>query len=134
MQACGGVAGGDDGGEDSVFAGHEEACAARVPLSVMTAAARANRASMPERGFRDKHIAVAETAEVLRAMHDAYWSGCAARRCGVPNDDVLADFRSPRASCAARPITSPISRTGCPASRARRGCVGAATEVAALHW
>ena len=39
--------------------------------------------------FRDKHIAVAESAEVLRAPDDADRSGCSTRGCRVPDDDVL---------------------------------------------
>ena len=92
MQTYRGVAGGDDGG-DSVLAGHQggvrsEAAAVGDDGGCSGEQRRPCRSG----GFRDKHIAVAETAEVLRALHDAYRSGSASRGCGVPDDDVLADF------------------------------------------
>ena len=39
--------------------------------------------------FRDKHIGVAEPAEVLQALHDAYRSASGPPM-RVPDDDVLA--------------------------------------------
>ena len=119
-------AGAHDGG-DSVFAGHQrgvrsEAAAVGDDGGCFGEQRRPCRSGR----FRDKHIPVAETAEVLRALHDAYRSGCASRRCGVPDDDVLADFSLTAGFCAARPITSPIIRTGCPsvkgAARLRWRC------------
>ena len=128
MQACGGVAGGDDG-EDSVFAGHEGGVRGEgAAVGDDGGCSGEQRRPCRSGGFRDKHIAVAETAEVLRAMHDAYWSGCAARRCGVPDDDVLADFTLTAGFLrgAADHISDQPNRLP-RASRARRGCVGAAT-------
>ena len=70
-----------------------EACAARVPPSVTMAAARANS------GVHAGAVALAtrtspsrNPAEVLRAVHDAYRSGGAARRCRMPDDHTLADL------------------------------------------
>ena len=92
MQPYGGVAGGDDGG-DSVFAGHQAGVRSQA-AAVGDDGSCSSEQRRPCRSgsFRDKHIAVAEPAEVLRAVHDAYRSGSASRRCGMPDDDVLADF------------------------------------------
>ena len=67
VQAQGGVAGGDDGG-----------CSGEQWRPCRCG------------GFCDKHITVAELAEVSRAVHDAYRSGGAARRCRMPDDHTLA--------------------------------------------
>jgi hypothetical protein len=92
MQTYRGVAGGHDGG-DSVFAGHQGGVRSEA-AAVGDDGGSSSEQRRPCRSgsFRDKHIAVAETAEVLRALHDAYRSGSASRRCGVPDDDVLADL------------------------------------------
>ena len=74
MQAYRGVAGGDDGG-DSVFAGHPGGVRSEA-AAVGDDAGCSGEQRRPCRGggFRDKHIALAEAAEVLRALHDAYRS------------------------------------------------------------
>ena len=70
-----------------------EACAARVPPSVTTAAARANSGVHAGAvAFATRTSPVAEPGEVLRAVHDAYRSGGAARRGRMPDDDTLANL------------------------------------------
>ena len=101
-----------------------EACAARVPLSVMTAAARANR------GVHAGAVAFATSTSPSRKPPKS-WGPCT--RCtgpvarpadaGCPTMTPSLISRSPRASCTARSITSAISRAGCPSVKgARRGC------------
>ncbi len=92
MQAHGGVAGADDGG-DGVFA-CDEGGVRGEGAAVGDNGGRSGEQWRPCRGgrFRDKDIAVAEPAEVLRAVHDAYRSGGAARRCRLPDDHTLANL------------------------------------------
>src|SRR4029453_11737963 len=80
MQASGGVAGGDDGG-DSVFAGDQGGVRSQA-AAVSDEGGSSRKQGPPCRsgGFREKHIAVAELAEVLLALHDPYRSGSASRR------------------------------------------------------
>jgi hypothetical protein len=75
VQAHGGVAGADDGG-NGVLAG-DEGGLRREGAGVGDDGGCSCEHKRPRRcgGFRDKHIAVAELAEVLRAVHDAYRSG-----------------------------------------------------------
>jgi hypothetical protein len=92
MQPYRGVAGGDDGG-NAVLASHQGGMGGEgAAVGDDGGCSSEQRRPCRSGGFRDKHIAVAEPAEVLRALHDAYRSGCAARRCGVPDDDVLGDL------------------------------------------
>src|SRR5512133_3117359 len=90
MQAHGGVAGADDGG-DGVLA-CDEGSVRGEGAAVGDNGGRSGEQWRPCRGgrFRDKHIADAEPAEVLRAMDDAYRPGGAARRCRMPDDHTLA--------------------------------------------
>jgi hypothetical protein len=92
MQASGGVAGGDDGG-DSVFARYQGGVRSQA-AAVSDDGGSSSEQGRPCRGgdFCDKHVAVAEPAEVLRALHDPYRSASASLRCRVPDDDVLANF------------------------------------------
>ena len=112
MQPYRGVASGDDGG-NAVLASHREAWAARVPLSVMTAAAR-TEASMPERWLSRQAHRRRGTRRSLAGLHDAYRSGSAACRCGVPDDDVLGDLSLATGFLHGAADHIPISRTGCP--------------------
>src|SRR5215218_5997374 len=89
MQAYRGVAGATTTGL-AVLAGDQEACAARVPPSVRTAAARANR------GVHAGTVAFATSTSASRNPPKSCrpctmrTGALAARRCGVPDDDVLA--------------------------------------------
>ncbi len=92
MEPHGGVAGADDGG-DGVLPGDEGGVRGEG-AAVGDNGGRSGEQWRPCRGgrFRDKHIPVAEPAEVLRALHDAYRSGGTASRCWLPNDHPLANL------------------------------------------
>src|SRR4051794_38314542 len=92
IQALGGVAGSDDGG-DGVLAGDEGGVRGEG-AAVRDDGSGAGEQGGPRRGgrLRDQYVTVAECSEVLRAVHDADRAGGAARRCRGPEDHPLADL------------------------------------------
>jgi len=62
---------------DSVFAGHQGGVRSEAAAVGDAGCSSEQRRPCRSGSFRDKHIAVAEPAEVLWALHEAYRSGCA---------------------------------------------------------